>query len=78
MKRCVDDLAGNVSEWVEDYFAPYPGNPLTRYEELNKYRVSARGIVGLLPFHRQRLPSTVRTTSLTDDLLRLSLCQSGR
>src|SRR5262245_5150296 len=28
----VYDLAGNVSEWVEDYFAPYPGNPLTRYE----------------------------------------------
>jgi len=27
----VYDLAGNVSEWVEDYFAPYPGNPLTRY-----------------------------------------------
>jgi formylglycine-generating enzyme required for sulfatase activity len=39
----VNDLAGNVSEWVEDYFAPYPGNPLTRYEERNKYRVLRGG-----------------------------------
>jgi formylglycine-generating enzyme required for sulfatase activity len=39
----VQDLAGNVSEWVEDYFAPYPGNPLTRYEERNKYRVLRGG-----------------------------------
>jgi formylglycine-generating enzyme required for sulfatase activity len=39
----VYDLAGNVSEWVEDYFAPYPGNPLTRYEERNKYRVLRGG-----------------------------------
>jgi formylglycine-generating enzyme required for sulfatase activity len=37
------DLAGNVSEWVEEYFAPYPGNPLTRYEERNKYRVLRGG-----------------------------------
>jgi formylglycine-generating enzyme required for sulfatase activity len=39
----VYDLAGNVSEWVEEYFAPYPGNPLTRYEERNKYRVLRGG-----------------------------------
>jgi formylglycine-generating enzyme required for sulfatase activity len=39
----VSDLSGNVSEWVEDYFAPYPGNPLTRYEERNKYRVLRGG-----------------------------------
>jgi formylglycine-generating enzyme required for sulfatase activity len=39
----VYDLAGNVSEWVEDYFGPYPGNPLTRYEERNKYRVLRGG-----------------------------------
>jgi len=39
----VYDLAGNVAEWVEDYFAPYPGNPLTRYEERNKYRVLRGG-----------------------------------
>jgi iron(II)-dependent oxidoreductase len=42
-KDGVYDLAGNVSEWVEEYFAPYPGNPLTRYEELNKYRVLRGG-----------------------------------
>jgi serine/threonine-protein kinase len=42
-KDGVYDLAGNVSEWVEDYFAPYPGNPLTRYEERNKYRVLRGG-----------------------------------
>jgi formylglycine-generating enzyme required for sulfatase activity len=42
-KDWVYDLAGNVSEWVEDYFAPYPGNPLTRYEERNKYRVLRGG-----------------------------------
>jgi formylglycine-generating enzyme required for sulfatase activity len=42
-KDGVYDLIGNVSEWVEDYFAPYPGNPLTRYEERNKYRVLRGG-----------------------------------
>ena len=39
----VHDLAGNVSEWVEEWFAPYPGNPMTSYEERNKYRVLRGG-----------------------------------
>jgi formylglycine-generating enzyme required for sulfatase activity len=39
----VHDLAGNVSEWVEEWFAPYPGNPMTNYEERNKYRVLRGG-----------------------------------
>jgi formylglycine-generating enzyme len=39
----VYDLAGNVSEWVEDWFAPYPGNPMTSYVERNKYRVLRGG-----------------------------------
>jgi formylglycine-generating enzyme required for sulfatase activity len=39
----VYDLAGNVSEWVEEWFAPYPGNPMTSYEARNKYRVLRGG-----------------------------------
>jgi eukaryotic-like serine/threonine-protein kinase len=39
----VNDMAGNVSEWVEEWFAPYPGNPMTSYEERNKYRVLRGG-----------------------------------
>jgi formylglycine-generating enzyme len=39
----VHDLAGNVSEWVEEWFAPYQGNPMTSYEERNKYRVLRGG-----------------------------------
>jgi formylglycine-generating enzyme required for sulfatase activity len=39
----VFDLAGNISEWVEEWFAPYPGNPMTSYEERNKYRVLRGG-----------------------------------
>jgi formylglycine-generating enzyme required for sulfatase activity len=39
----VNDLAGNVSEWVEEWFAPYPGNPMTNYEERNKYKVLRGG-----------------------------------
>jgi sulfatase modifying factor 1 len=39
----VNDLAGNVSEWVEEWFAPYPGNPMTSYEARNKYRVLRGG-----------------------------------
>jgi formylglycine-generating enzyme required for sulfatase activity len=39
----VHDMAGNVSEWVEEWFAPYPGNPMTSYEERNKYRVLRGG-----------------------------------
>ena len=39
----VYDLGGNVSEWVEEWFAPYPGNPMTSYEERNKYRVLRGG-----------------------------------
>jgi serine/threonine-protein kinase len=42
-KDGVYDLAGNVSEWVEEWFAPYPGNPLTSYEARNKYRVLRGG-----------------------------------
>src|SRR5262249_54849325 len=42
-KDWVYDLAGNVSEWVEEWFAPYPGSPLTNYEERNKYRVLRGG-----------------------------------
>jgi formylglycine-generating enzyme required for sulfatase activity len=39
----VYDLAGNASEWVEEWFAPYPGNPMKSYEALNKYRVLRGG-----------------------------------
>jgi len=39
----VHDLGGNISEWVEEWFAPYPGNPMTSYEERNKYRVLRGG-----------------------------------
>jgi formylglycine-generating enzyme required for sulfatase activity len=39
----VNDLAGNVSEWVEEWFAPYPGNPMTSYEERNKYKILRGG-----------------------------------
>lgn len=39
----VNDLAGNVAEWVEEWFAPYPGNPMTSYEERDKYRVLRGG-----------------------------------
>jgi formylglycine-generating enzyme required for sulfatase activity len=39
----VNDLAGNVSEWVEEWFAPYPGNPMTNYEERNKYKILRGG-----------------------------------
>ncbi len=39
----VNDLAGNVSEWVEEWFAPYEGNPMTNYEERNKYKVLRGG-----------------------------------
>jgi formylglycine-generating enzyme len=39
----VHDLAGNISEWVEEWFAPYQGNPMTSYEERNKYKVLRGG-----------------------------------
>jgi formylglycine-generating enzyme required for sulfatase activity len=39
----VNDLAGNISEWVEDWFAPYPENPMTNYEERNKYKILRGG-----------------------------------
>jgi formylglycine-generating enzyme required for sulfatase activity len=39
----VYDLAGNVSEWVEEWFAPYPGNPIISYEEKQKYKVLRGG-----------------------------------
>jgi formylglycine-generating enzyme required for sulfatase activity len=39
----VNDLGGNVSEWVEEWFAPYPGNPMTSYEERNKYKILRGG-----------------------------------
>lgn len=39
----VHDLAGNISEWVEEWFAPYPGNPMTNYEERNKYKILRGG-----------------------------------
>jgi formylglycine-generating enzyme required for sulfatase activity len=42
-KDWVYDLAGDVSEWVEEWFAPYPGNPMTSYVERNKYRVLRGG-----------------------------------
>jgi sulfatase modifying factor 1 len=39
----VHDMAGNVAEWVEDWFAPYPDNPMTSYEARDKYRVLRGG-----------------------------------
>jgi formylglycine-generating enzyme required for sulfatase activity len=39
----VYDTAGNVSEWVEEWFAPYPDNPIISYEERNKYKVLRGG-----------------------------------
>jgi formylglycine-generating enzyme required for sulfatase activity len=34
----VYDLAGNVAEWVEEWFAPYPGNPLISYVKKHTYK----------------------------------------
>jgi formylglycine-generating enzyme required for sulfatase activity len=39
----VSDMGGNVSEWVQDWFAPYPGNPIISYEEKEKYRILRGG-----------------------------------
>jgi formylglycine-generating enzyme required for sulfatase activity len=39
----VHDMAGNVAEWVEEWFAPYPNNPMISYEEREKYRVLRGG-----------------------------------
>jgi eukaryotic-like serine/threonine-protein kinase len=39
----VYDLAGNVSEWVEEWFAPYPGNPLISYVARQTYKVLRGG-----------------------------------
>ncbi len=39
----VRDLGGNVSEWVEEWFAPYPGNPLISYEARDTYKVLRGG-----------------------------------
>jgi sulfatase modifying factor 1 len=39
----VHDMGGNVSEWVQEWFAPYPGNPLISYEEKEKYKVLRGG-----------------------------------
>jgi len=39
----VHDLAGNVSEWVEDWFAPYPGNSIVNYDAGEKYKVLRGG-----------------------------------
>lgn len=39
----VRDLAGNVSEWVEEWFAPYPGNPIISYEARDTYKVLRGG-----------------------------------
>jgi formylglycine-generating enzyme required for sulfatase activity len=39
----VYDMGGNVSEWVEEWFAPYPGNPLLSYVEREKYKVLRGG-----------------------------------
>jgi formylglycine-generating enzyme required for sulfatase activity len=39
----VHDMAGNVAEWVEDWFAPYPGNPIISYEARDKYKVLRGG-----------------------------------
>lgn len=39
----VHDMGGNVSEWVQEWFAPYPGNPMISYEEKEKYKVLRGG-----------------------------------
>jgi formylglycine-generating enzyme required for sulfatase activity len=39
----VHDLAGNVSEWVDDWFVMYPGNGFTNYDAGEKYKVLRGG-----------------------------------
>lgn len=39
----VHDLAGNVSEWMEAWFAPYPDNPIINYDAGQKYKVLRGG-----------------------------------
>jgi formylglycine-generating enzyme required for sulfatase activity len=39
----VHDMAGNVSEWVEEWFAPYAGNSIISYEARERYRVLRGG-----------------------------------
>ena len=39
----VHDLAGNVSEWVQDWLTPYPGNSLVNYDAGQKYKVLRGG-----------------------------------
>lgn len=39
----VHDMAGNVSEWVEDWFVMYPGNTFINYDAGEKYKVLRGG-----------------------------------
>ncbi|HXH12241.1 MAG TPA: SUMF1/EgtB/PvdO family nonheme iron enzyme [Alphaproteobacteria bacterium] len=39
----VYDMAGNVSEWVEDWFVMYSGNSFTNYDAGEKYKVLRGG-----------------------------------
>ena len=39
----VHDMAGNVSEWVEEWLVMYPGNAFTNYDAGEKYKVLRGG-----------------------------------
>lgn len=39
----VHDMAGNVSEWVAEWFVMYPGNAFTNYDAGEKYKVLRGG-----------------------------------
>jgi formylglycine-generating enzyme required for sulfatase activity len=39
----VHDMGGNASEWVQEWFAPYPGNPMISYETKEKYKILRGG-----------------------------------
>lgn len=65
----VHDLAGNVSEWVDDWFAPYPGNPIVNYEARQKYKVLRGGSWDYFQsiasgYHRQYALPTSQMTAI--------------
>lgn len=54
------DMAGNAAEWVDDYFAPYPGSPEEDYaNNTHEYYKVVRG--GFYGFHLSQLTTYGRT-----------------